>query len=235
VISTRNLKELLEIDKLKKLCQSIAMLEVLNSPNVDTTTSPRTYSFDVLYNKEKHLFNMYNGSGDTFQIQFDKFGAIIVGFDHEAEMSPYQDFEVYPGVIDQVPSEWQDFINNDYFFSRSDNLNMITFCIWRKYSDPSWNIGNIDFPEDEFNNDPDGSERLLFILDGNPETYQKIYNTAYPEKDYQEYPDLWKKLEPIKYFYDYKPLTEKIIKEIDPDLTIESLKKDIEEIGYPTE
>jgi hypothetical protein len=103
-ISTRNLKELPEIDNLKKLCKSISMLEVLNNPNVYTTTSPQTYSFDILYNKEKHLFNTYNGSGDTFQIQFAKFGAIIVDFDHEAEMSPYQDFEVYPGVIEQVPT-----------------------------------------------------------------------------------------------------------------------------------
>ncbi|MDQ3747678.1 MAG: hypothetical protein M3367_01495, partial [Acidobacteriota bacterium] len=74
------------------------------------------------------------------------------------------------------------------------SIEATTFCIWRKYSDSSWQVGDIVYPEEndprtietikalQHNidvvfpelNDPDGSEDLLSILDGEPSSYRSF-------------------------------------------------------------
>ena len=96
-----------------------------------------------------------------------------------------------------------------------------SFCIWRKYSDSKWQTGKIDFPEAE---DPDGSEDLLFMLDGNPNTYQAWVNEYY-EKDIP--------LDAVKAVYEHKPLTQQLVSRLNSERRIEDLESDLNEIRYP--
>ncbi len=62
-----------------------------------------------------------------------------------------------------MPNEFKDVLNEPAFYPDE-----ATFFIWRKKTDKKWHTGiSSSFEEDDF----DGSEKLLYILDGNPTTY----------------------------------------------------------------
>ncbi len=50
-------------------------------------------------------------------------------------------------------SEFTDFLSEPAF-----SLESTTFCIWRKFTDLTWQIGEIEYPKE---NDPDGMNELL--------------------------------------------------------------------------
>jgi len=160
---------------------------------------------------------MRNGQGDDFFILFNNNGAIIKGFDHESPMSPYANKprRVWPGVLDEVPDVFRGFLDEPAFAVEDT-----TFCLWRRTEDPRWRIGNIAYPEGA---DPDGSDHLLFIFDGKPETYRNFA---------EEYYESSIPLSAVEYIYKHQPLTDEIIASLNSDVSFADLKADIENIGY---
>jgi hypothetical protein len=248
IISTRNLGAIPDIDELNKICRAIAVLEKIitsgyglfylenesNSEKINTSFG--IYFLHQPFEKCK-LYFWENGSGDFFRIIFNKYGAMIVGFNHESNMSPWggkneilgREISVWPGLIDKVPWEFSEYLK--LFIYHGYKLYSITYCIWRKYSDNSWKIGNIEFDKiiAPFDPDPDGSEEALFFLNGQPEAYLEFAET-HGEKFIDEIAK-----GDIKYILDNKPLNEALIKKINPNLDLETIRADIEKIGYPIE
>jgi hypothetical protein len=213
-MATENrLKTLPGIDQLKSLCQSLAMLDAIMSPDWEY----RYYSFDSKWGLNEMMASMRNGQGDDFFILFNNDGAIIKGFDHESPMSPYanEPKRVWPGVLDEVPDVFRGFLDEPAFAVEDT-----TFCLWRRAEDPCWRIGNIAYLEDA---DPDGSDQLLFIFDGKPETYRKFA---------EEYYERSIPLSAVECIYKHQPLTDEIIASLNPDVSLADLKADIENIGY---
>ncbi len=186
----------------------------------------RYYSFNSKWDTGKMMASMRDGSGDDYFILFYSHGVIIKGFAHESPMSPFANEppKVWSGVLESVPNEFQDFLAEPAF-----SIEATTFCIWRRYSDSSWQIGDIAYPEgldpDTSENDPDGSEELLSILDGRPSSYHS-FATYYFE---EEIP-----LSAIQHIYEHKPLTKEIVSQLNAEITLDELRDDIEEIGYPS-
>ena len=164
------------------------------------------------------MASMRNGSGDDYFILFNSQGAIVKGFAHESSMSPWatESEQVWTGVLDEVPSEFQEFLAEPAF-----SMDATTFCIWRRSVDPSWQVGEIEYPEEE---DPDGSDDLLFILDGEPSTYRE-----FAEQYYERTIDL----SAVSHIYEQKFLTAEILEILNAEVSREDLKSDLEEIGYP--
>ena len=203
-----------DIESLKKLSQSLAMLDAIMSPEWEY----RYYSFNSKWAEQEMMASMRNGSGDDYFILFNSHGAIMKGFAHESSMSPWatDSGQLWPGVVDDVPDEFKGFLSEPAF-----SIEATTFCIWRSYSDSSWQVGKIDYPEGD---DPDGSEDLLSMLDGKPSNYKE-----FAEQYYERPVDL----AAVSDIYQHKPLTDEIIKMLNADRSKEDLKSDIEEIGYP--
>lgn len=202
-----------DVEGLRKLTQSLAMLDAILSP----TWEHRYYSFNSKWNEGEMTASMRNGSGDDYFILFDSHGAIMKGFDHESVMSAWttEDEKLWPGVLDEVPDEFQSFLSEPAF-----SIQESTFCIWRRYIDSSWQVGRIDYPDED---DPDGSEYMLSILDGRPSTY-KEFAESYYEKPLD--------LDAIEQIYRHVPLTNEIVARLNDEITLESLTADIEEISY---
>ena len=244
-ISTWNLSNLPTIDELKKLCKSISTLDAIICPEWEY----RYYSYQNDWDKElgEEYMEMRNGSGDNFSVLFTKDGAIINGQAHESEMCNWKAVEIKPknftqklfgkketelkqtiwkGVIENVPQEFHHFIFGEPIKSKGT-----TFCIWKKYSDNSWQVGVIDYPNDDYK---DGSEDLLYILDNNPETYQK-FAVDYYEDEFEF--DISKlDINIVKQIYNHSVLTKEIALKLNPNLEdFEKLKTDLDEIGYPYE
>ena len=213
-MATENrLKTLPDIDRLKALCQSLAMLDAIMSPDWEY----RYYSFDSKWDLNEMMASMRNGQGDDFFILFNNNGAIIKGFDHESPMSPYahKPKRVWPGVLDDVPDVFRSFLDEPAF-----TIEDTTFCFWRRAEDSCWSIGNIAYPK---GSDPDGSDQLLAMHDGKPETYREFA---------EEYYERAIPLFVIEHIYKHQPLTDEIIASLNPDVSFADLKADIENIGY---
>jgi len=215
VISTRNLTELPPIDKLKRLSQSLAVLDAILCPD----WSLRYYSFNTNWDSEHTLASMKTGSGDSYCILFSSNGAIIKGDAHETQ---FEDFSVlngkpWPGVLDTVPSDFNYFLHEPAF-----SVQEATFLVWRREADAAWNVGKIDFPDTA---DPDGSADLLAILDGNPNKYKEWG---------EEYYDRSIPVSCVKHIYECRPLTSRILARLNPEVSLEDLATDLAEIGYVT-
>ena len=214
IISTRSLSDLPDLNRVLDISQSIAMLDAIIEPTWDM----RYYSFDAQWATGKARALMQNGEGDTYSILFQDDGAIIIGDAHESPMaSTYvKSCEPWPGVIDDVPKEYSDALAEPALLAAE-----ATFCIWWEKHAACWKIGNIFFPE---GNDPDGSEDLLYILDGNPSTYQQ-----WAEKYYSRILSF----KAIEQIYLHQPLTSYLVKELNPSCNITNLINDINVIAYP--
>jgi hypothetical protein len=215
-ISTQNLELMPDIEQAKRISQSAAMLDAIICPD---DWESRYFSFDSKWNKNIMMASMRDGSGNDYFMTFSSAGAILKGFDHESVMSPYaQDIErVWPGVLEQVPAEFSDFLKDAAF-----KLEDTTFCIWQLTMGSGWQRGQIEFPTEK--NANDGSSGMLWIFDAQPETYQKWA---------KEYYEVSVPIAVVRHVYAHKPLTTEIVQKLNPDVELKDLKKDILEIGYP--
>lgn len=213
MITTQDTSLLPDINQLRRLAQSLALLDAIIEPEWQY----RYYSFNSQWNEGQQMASMRDGSGDGYHILFTSAGAIMKGFVIESAMNPFrtQPDAVWLGVLNAVPTEFSSFLAEPAFV-----LEETTFCIWRAYSDTSWQRGNIAFPAVD---DPDGSAGLLSIFDGNPSTYQ-----AWAEEYYERPVDL----AVVTHIYEHRALTENIIQKLNPEFTIGELEEDLLEIGY---
>jgi len=214
MISTRDLSQLPEIRSLKKLTQSLAMLDAIMMPD----WSYRYYSFNAMWDDGEQMASMNNGQGDEWYCLFNAQGAILKGFDHESVMSPWarDDHSVWPGVLDEVPERFSSFLKEPAF-----SIEDTTFCFWRSYADSRWRTGQIIFPENE--DDPDGSGWLLSILDGKAETYQHWA---------EEYYERVVSLTAVERIYQHEVLTESLARELNPDAEWKALVAEAAQIQY---
>lgn len=214
MISTRNLRDLTDIDGLRRLLKSLATLDLIICPEWEY----RYYSFNSKWDENEQMGSMRNGSGDEFFAWFTKAGCFFKGFDHECEMSSWAtDNQLpWPNVYEGVPDSLRAALNEPAF-----SIGSVSFCFWRLYGDKMWNLGEIDFHNTD---DPDGSEYMLEILNGDPVVYQ-----SFAEEYYEQEMPLWA----IKEVYAHRPLTEEIVQALNPEATLESMAGELEEIGYP--
>jgi hypothetical protein len=215
MISTRDLSGLPSIDNLKKLTQSLALLDAI----VEPTWEYRYYSFNSKWNANQQMASMRNGQGDSWYCLFTTSGAALKGFDHESKMSPWnqEPVAVWKGVLDELPETFSSFAAEPAF-----SMGDTTFCIWHTLENSVWQMGHVVFPDGA---DPDGSEGMLAMLDGRPSTYQEWAEGYYEHKI---------SLAGITSVYNHEALTDAIVHELNPSIALSHLAKDVEEIGYPT-
>jgi hypothetical protein len=215
MISTRDMYLLPDVDGLRRLLQSLAMLDAVLSPDWQY----RYYSFNPAWAAGEQMGSMRNGSGDGFYAHFSPSGCWLKGFAHEYPMSPFRERppRPWPGVLAAVPAEFAVCLREPAF-----EPEVVTFCVWRRYVDPAWKMGSVDFPP--AHPDPDGSAFLLAALDGRPESYQ-LFAANYYERDVE--------LAAVEHVYQHRPLTLGVIAQLNPEVSAGELAADISEIGYP--
>ncbi len=128
MISTRNLSILPDIETLRLLLQSLALLDTI----IEDEWDYRYYSFNAEWSDPEQMGSMRNGSGDDFFAVFDSSGCFLRGFDHESIMSPWkkQSSGIWPGILEKIPPEFEGSVNEPAF-----HMEDTTFCIWRLTQD----------------------------------------------------------------------------------------------------
>jgi hypothetical protein len=215
MISTRDLSLLPDVDGLRRMLQSMAMLDAVLCPEWQF----RYYSFNAAWSAGEHMGSMRNGSGDHFFAHFVAAGCWLKGFAHEYPMSSYREEppRPWPGVLDSVPAEFSGSLREPAF-----SVEDVTFCIWRRYADSGWQVGPIAFPPSHL--DPDGSEFLMSVLDGRPESY-RAWATDYYEREVE--------LAAVEHVYRHQPLTPAVVARLSKEVSLSDLESDICDIGYP--
>lgn len=244
-ISTKNLKLLPTGREFQNLCKSISALEAIICPEWNY----RYFSYDMNWSRLEEVCEMRDGEGNHMLILFSDSGVVINGFAEESNMNGWrfksinenESFfkrlfrlkkvkeelvqEIRKGVTDQLPKEFEKFI-----FGEPVKSIGTTFCIWQKPFGSNWQIGNIQFSDNECLND--GSAELLNLLDGYPLTYKKWADVYYegqfgrPEID----------LKTVQEIYQQHKITLSMVKKINPTLEdFEKLRSDLERIGYENE
>lgn len=240
-ISTRDLSSMPNIEELRNLCKSLAVLDAIICPEWEN----RYYSYISNWNDNEEFFEMRDGSGDEMKILFCLNGCVINGFSHESELCDWNEVEVEEkisfiekwfgnkknkteliqnipeGVLDSLPNEFHHFI-----FEEPVKNSGTTFCIWRKPYDSKWHVGDIEYSEDE---DLDGSLDLLYIFDGNPGTYK-----SWAEEYFEEmFLDRELELDLIESIYNGELITKELVMKINPERSdLTQLKLDLTQIGY---
>jgi hypothetical protein len=191
--------------ELRRRCVSLALLDAIMSPEWQY----RYYSFDGAWAEGEMMASMRDGCGDDLFIAFGVGGVFIKGFAHEAPMSPFavgRDGKAWPGIYDGLPQVLHHF-RDEPAFSRDD----VTFCLWWEESRPGWHVGVRSFLAGEH---PDGSEAMLAIYDGKPETYvawaSGYYETEIP-------------FDAVETIYRHRPLTEGLIQSLNREARLEAL------------
>ena len=198
-----------DIESLKRLSQSIAMLDAIISQEWES----RYFSFNSKWSGGEMMASMRTGTGDEYFILFKKDGAILKGFDHESEINLKSADSNKSVVFKNVPSEFATFLTEPAF-----SIQDTTFLMWRRSTDPDWTvISKSDDCQLEF-------QSLLFILDGKPSTYKEFAEDYYREEI---------ALKTVKQIYNHQPLTDKMIHSLNPKISLVDLAEDIEEIAYP--
>lgn len=208
MISTRDLSALPPINALKKLTQSLAMLDAI----IQRDWSGRYYSFNAHWATDEQMASIRNGEGDDWFCVFSKDGAFLKGLYHESAMA-----RGWPGLLESVPGVFKPLLSEPAF-----SIEYTSFFIWRTYDDDRWYTGNISYPQGD---DPDGAAWMLAILDGNPISYQRS------AEDYYKRPV---SVLAVEHVYAHKQLTNEIVHSLNPETSLSGLAEDIAKIGYPT-
>jgi hypothetical protein len=207
-----------DVATLRRRCRALAMLDAILSPDEED----RYYGYNTSWGPDSEIAEMSNGSGDEFHIVFGPAGVFVRGFDHESVMSPARnDEELWPGLADDVPAAFTALLDEPAFSWGAQFY--ATVCVWRETGDDRWHTGDIDYPP---GTDPDGADHLFAILlDDTPASYRRF------AEDYYEVvvdPDV------VNDVYALTPLTDVLVKRLNPGLAVRRLRADIEAIGYPS-
>lgn len=222
MLSTRNIAKLMPPGRLHPLCRAVAMLDAILFPD---DWESRYHSYDPKWARGEQLFSMRNGQGDFYFVWFPFQGAVIRGFDHESSMSPWSAEraktadagKLWPGLFSGLPKKF-DRARTEVAFV-SDEVTFVAW--WSADHEMKWRIGDLQMPAAKA---PDGSQHLLFILDGKPATYAKwaTWYAGHPVS-----------LAAVKKVYAFSPLTESLVRAINPEANLARVLEEAKAIRYP--
>jgi hypothetical protein len=205
-----------DVPVLRDRCRALAALDVLvGGPGGSH------FDYDHAWAPGVEAALMNNGAGDEYAILFTPVGVFGRGFDHESWISPYtnEDMALWPGLVDTLPEVFRPLLAEPAFCD--DDVQVATVMFWRETADTAWRAGPVKLPADA----DDGTGHLFHVLAaGTPEAYRVF------AEDYYETP-----LAPaaIQHVWDLRPLTEDVLKALNPHLPLTRATATLARIGYP--
>ncbi len=207
--STNDLSGLPDLEGLRRLTQALAALDAVLCPEWEY----RYYSFDSEWGEDEMMASMRDGEGDHWFALLCPAGAALVGLAHESPDSPSATgCAPDPRLFGSLPAEFHANVLQEPAF----NADVATFCIWRLTSDDGWSTGHAA--------PADGSDDLLEILGGNPETYRQFAS---------EYFEVDVSIDDVRAVYAHAPMTRELASRLNPEIDYDALTTDLAGIGYP--
>jgi hypothetical protein len=168
---------------------------------------------------------MRNGGGEEYDVVFTADGVFIRGVYHESPMFGHTGGRLWPGLLDGLPEEFQSQVTEPAFSDLGGTLNA-SFVLWRRAGDERWHAGDdIDFsPADDDEVDPDGSWLLDILFDDIVQKYrehaEEVYELDLPEAA-------------VGHVVAMLPLTDAMIRALNPEAEPARIRVEAEKLGYP--
>lgn len=165
----------------------------------------RYFSFNSQWSPGEMMGSLRDGEGSEFFFLFNETGvaAKIYCKDYSLEA------DTAAAMLGGIPLDFSSFLNEAAF-----NLDVATCYLWRRKEDHSWSVAPRDIVEIPF---------LAFVYDwGN---YYLNWSASYYE--------LGLNVNSIEAILRHQPLTENLIKSLNPDAELEAIVADANQIGYP--
>lgn len=216
LISTRNLSALPSIDLLRQRLQQMSALESVFAIEYGDSQ----FEFHPKWDHSEQMGAIKNGSGDELFAHFTRAGCCIIGFAHESAMSPYRTKppKLWPGLLSSISPEFKPSLDEPAF-----DIESTTFVVWRLASDDAWHTDNIEYPNDSYG---DGSHDLLSQL-----IVSAVEFADWLEENYEVDVDS----DVIKHIFKNRPMTNAQLSVLNPDASLNTLRKAVTEAGYPVE
>lgn len=194
---------------LRRLGQALAALDAINSPDPEY----RYYTYSPEWGEQEAVFEMSDGEGDQLLVLFRPEGCVLNGYLLGSDEPAKTD------LTRGLPAAFQEFLFGEPVASIGT-----TFCAWYTPGG-GWQTGTV---EDE----DDGSEELLFMLDGQPATYAEWATEYYTDET--DRPAITAAA--VVPLYQHQPLTKALALALNPELEDwPALAAELEVIGYPHE
>lgn len=207
MLSTKDLSTLPDTGRLKNFCKGLAALDIIMLE--EEWSFIRHYTYNPTWRKGKEAFFATDGSDQSMIVMFAPEGYVINGVDSEL----YDWEKKLPNIEDLtegMPSTLQKLMN-----SREVKKMKSTFCVWTE-DGTTWNCNPI--------NGKDASEDLLFMIDGNPQTYV----------EYGKWHSADLPLEVVRQLCEGVPLAKEMILALNPKRSEwDEIKAGLDRIGYP--
>jgi hypothetical protein len=213
LLSSATPEKLPDIQTLRRLTKSIAMLDAILCPEWEY----RYYSYDSKWGKDEEMASMRNGCGDHWFLLFNVHGAALKGFAHEYPLAGDASFAAR--IQSTVPPVFASFLHEPAF-----SMAAASFCIWRSRTDPIWSV--VSPATGPVSPEEDGSAELLGIFDGNSETY-RLWAEDYYEREIAP--------TAVRSIDDHQALSDRLVTTLNVELALPDITKDAIEIGYPYE
>jgi len=208
MLSTQNLTELPAELALQRVCKALAVLDAIISPEEEY----RYHTYDAKWGEGEEVFELNDGEGDQLLILFAPEGAVISGYaDGLDEVDKAQ-------LTAALPQPFHEFV-----FGEPVSSIGTTFCAWTTDNAP-WQLGPGSAADD-------GSDELLYILDGHPRTYVD-WAQEYFEED--SFPKDGLPLTTVAQLYYGETLTKPMVLALVRHVADwDQLRRDLDEIDYP--
>ncbi|ADV68715.1 hypothetical protein [Deinococcus maricopensis] len=164
----------------------------------------RTFRYDAHWPASDGLASMQDGPGAEAFMLFARGGAIFKTFDHER---PARDVDL-PGLRPRVPVAYQGFWSEPAF-----TLDNVTCLGWVEHG--AWQVTG-----------PVNDNPLLLLLAA-PDPARAYVAWAEDQGEGQV------SLVAVQAVFDHAPLTGALVALLRPHVTLEALRADLDEIGYP--
>ena len=206
------LEQLKSISDAQRIMQAVAMLDAILAPD---DWEMRYFAYNAHWTAQQAMASMRDGSGDEFFATFSPQGAILKGFAHDSPAAARDPRVVQRQLREQLPANFRGFLSEPAF-----NLTDTTFCMWRDSNQTAWTRAELNGDTEPLE---DGTAQLLWVFDGLPQTYAS-WAREYFETDVP--------LHAVSAVYALEPLTELLVHQLNPLVTLRNLKADCTEIGY---
>ncbi|BCJ64886.1 hypothetical protein [Polymorphospora rubra] len=209
------------IDVLRDRCQALAVLEQIIGDDP-------YYAYTREWGDDEAAL-MSDGSGNEWAVVFTDAGAFIRIFDHESAMTPYRDpdHELWPGLLDGIPAVFRPHVEEPAFGDGAGQL-VATAVLWRLTDDDAWRAGeSITFPPSRGpyeRTGPDGSGMLEILFDDTVDRYVEFA---------EDYYEIEIDAKAVAHVVAHRPLTDTVVRALNPEATLAELHADVAAIGYP--
>ncbi|MGW7436144.1 hypothetical protein [Streptomyces sp. NPDC054849] len=205
-----------DVSVLRDRCRALAAMDVLMGGRGGSY-----FGYDAAWGPGVEAALMDNGAGDEYAILFTSDRVLGRGFDHESWMSPYtnEDMALWPGLVEDLPEVFRPLLAEPAFCD--EDVQVATVVFWRETSDTAWRAGPVEIPADT----DDGTGHLFHVLAaGTPEAYA-YFAEGYYERDVD--------LDAVRHVFALRPLTEAVVKALNPQVDLIAAAKAAAGIGYP--